>query len=112
VNQAEENPEIAQSPDAPQRVMTAAGTASGTWQVHHAPLCAAPGSKLKGLLRVSLRLPCSWALALMNTPWPALHAAHRKPWPSPSRVVNPLALDPGSLLSGCRPQQRRNGHPR
>ena len=32
-------------PDAPQRAMTAAP------QVHHAPLCAASGSKLKGMMR-------------------------------------------------------------
>jgi hypothetical protein len=44
VIEAETNPEMAPPPDAPQRGMTAAP------QVHHAPLCAAPGSKLKGLM--------------------------------------------------------------
>ena len=41
---AETNPEIEPSPDAPQRGITAAP------QVHYAPLCAASGSKLKGLM--------------------------------------------------------------
>ena len=40
----------APSPDAPQRALIAARTASGTLQVHQAPLCAASGSKLKGLM--------------------------------------------------------------
>jgi hypothetical protein len=44
VNEAETNLEMEPSPDAPQRAMTAAP------QVHHAPLCAASGSKLKGLM--------------------------------------------------------------
>ncbi|MFC2037786.1 hypothetical protein ACFLYD_07470 [Chloroflexota bacterium] len=43
MNEAETNLEMEPSPDAPQRAMTAAP------QVHHAPLCAASGSKLKGL---------------------------------------------------------------
>ena len=42
--EAETNPEIEPSPDAPQRGITAAP------QVHYAPLCAASGSKLKGLM--------------------------------------------------------------
>jgi hypothetical protein len=44
VNEAETNVEMAPSPAAPQRGMAAAP------QVHHAPLCAASGSKLKGLM--------------------------------------------------------------
>jgi hypothetical protein len=44
VIEAETSLEMAPPPDAPQRDMTAAP------QVHHAPLCAASGSKLKGLM--------------------------------------------------------------
>ena len=44
--ETELNLETAPSPDAPEGGMTAA--LSG--QVHHAPLCAASGSKLKGLM--------------------------------------------------------------
>jgi hypothetical protein len=44
VTRAETIVEIDSPPDAPQRAMTAAS------QVHHAPLCAASGSKLKGLM--------------------------------------------------------------
>jgi hypothetical protein len=50
VNEAETNLEMEPSPDAPQRALIAARTASGTLQVHQAPLCAASGSKLKGLM--------------------------------------------------------------
>jgi hypothetical protein len=50
VNKAETNVEMEPSPDAPQRALIAARTASGTLQVHQAPLCAASGSKLKGLM--------------------------------------------------------------
>ena len=50
MNDAETKLEMEPSPDAPQRAMIAARTASGTLQVHHAPLCAASGSKLKGLM--------------------------------------------------------------
>ena len=42
--EAETNPELAPPPAASQGGMTAAP------QVHHAPLCAASGSKLKGLM--------------------------------------------------------------
>jgi hypothetical protein len=49
VNEAETNVEMAPSPAAPQRGMAAAP------QVHHAPLCAASGSKLKGMMSVALR---------------------------------------------------------
>jgi hypothetical protein len=44
VIEAETNLEMEPSPDAPQGGITAAP------QVHHAPLCAASGSKLKGLM--------------------------------------------------------------
>ena len=44
MNEAKTNAEMEPSPDAPQQVMTAAP------QVHQAPLCAASGSKLKGLM--------------------------------------------------------------
>ena len=37
------------------------------------------GSKLKGLLRVPLRLPCSWALPLMNIPYHTQRACHIGP---------------------------------
>jgi hypothetical protein len=55
VNEAETNLEMEPSPDAPQRALIAARTASGTLQVHQAPLCAASGSKLKGMMSVALR---------------------------------------------------------
>ena len=44
MNEAETKLEMEPSPDEPQRTMIAAP------QVHHAPLCAASGSKLKGLM--------------------------------------------------------------
>jgi hypothetical protein len=44
VNEAETNPEMEPSPDAPQRDLIPVP------QVHQAPLCAASGSKLKGLM--------------------------------------------------------------
>ena len=44
MTEAETNSEMAPPPDAPQGGMIAAP------QVHHAPLCAASGSKLKGLM--------------------------------------------------------------
>ena len=44
MNEAETNPEIAPSPDAPERDLIPVP------QVHQAPLCAASGSKLKGLM--------------------------------------------------------------
>jgi len=49
VIEAETSLDMAPPPDAPQRGMTAAP------QVHHAPLCAASGSKLKGMMSVALR---------------------------------------------------------
>jgi hypothetical protein len=42
--EAETSPEITPSPDAPERVLIPVP------QVHQAPLCAASGSKLKGLM--------------------------------------------------------------
>ena len=49
MTEAEMDSEMAKSPDAPKQALIAASTASGTWQVHQAPLCSASGSKLKGL---------------------------------------------------------------
>ena len=48
------------------------------------------GSKLKGLLRVPLRLPSASPLALLNFPWLALHAGHGTPRPSPEAILNHL----------------------
>ena len=48
------------------------------------------GSKLKGLLRVPLRLPSASPLALLNFPWLALHAGHGTPSPSPSAILKLL----------------------
>jgi hypothetical protein len=55
VNEAETNVEMEPSPAAPQRDLIPVRTASGTLQVHQAPLCAASGSKLKGMMSVALR---------------------------------------------------------
>ena len=54
------------------------------------------GSKLKGLLRVPLRLPCSWALALMNRRWSAHNADHERPLSSPLPVMNGAAVRPSA----------------
>ena len=49
MNEAETTPEMEPSPDAPERDLIPVP------QVHQAPLCAASGSKLKGMMSVALR---------------------------------------------------------
>ena len=55
MNEAETNVEMEPSPAAPQRDLIPVRTACGTLQVHQAPLCAASGSKLKGMMSVGLK---------------------------------------------------------
>jgi len=49
VNKAKTNVEMEPSPDAPQRDLIPVP------QVHQVPLCAASGSKLKGMMSVALK---------------------------------------------------------
>ena len=76
--EAETNPEIEPSPDAPQGDITAAP------QVHYAPLCAASGSKLKGLWGRCPQPPSPCGFAHMGDRCPVLgHLPHA---PMPMRL--------------------------
>ena len=75
MNEAKTNTEMEPSPDAPQRVMTAAP------QVRHAPLCAASGSKLKGLMG-------------------------RAPYPHSDAVVRPIGMQ--NSADGGMPRNRKD----
>jgi hypothetical protein len=99
------------SPDAPKRVQIAASTASGTWQVHQAPLCSASGSKLKGLWGRCPQPPSPCGFTHMGDRYPVLGHLPQAPMPmrfqAPGACCSWLRLDrilvdaPGSCFAGA-----------
>ena len=69
------------SPDAPKRVLISVRTASGTLQVHQAPLCSATGSKLKGLWGRCPQPPSPCGFAHMGDRCPVLGHLPQAPIP-------------------------------
>ena len=105
MNEAETNLEMEPSPDAPQRAMTAAP------QVHHAPLCAASGSKLKGLWGRCPQPPSPCGFAHVGDRYPVLGHLPQAPmlmrFQAPGACCSWLRLDrilvdaPGSCFAGA-----------
>mgnify|MGYP001813550220 CR=1 FL=1 len=118
MNEAETKLESEPSPDAPQRAMIAARTASGTLQVHQAPLCAASGSKLKGLWGCCPQPPSPCSFAHMGDRCPVLGHLPQAPMPmrfqTPGACCSWLRLDrilvdaPGSCFAGA-PERSKEG---
>jgi hypothetical protein len=107
VTRAETIVEIDSPPAAPQRAMTAAS------QVHHAPLCAASGSKLKGLWGRCPQPPSPCGFAHMGDRWPVLGHLPQAPMPMRFQATgascSSLRLDHMPFLASgsCSAPQRK-----
>ena len=81
MTEAEITSGIEPSPDAPERDLIPVRTASGTLQVHQAPLCSASGSKLKGLWGRCPQPPSPCGFAHMGDSCPVLGHLPQPPMP-------------------------------
>ena len=102
---------IEPSPDAPKQVLIPGRTASGTLQVHQAPLCNASGSKLKGLWGRCPQPPSPCGFAHVGDRYPVLGHLPQAPmlmrFQAPGACCSWLRLDrilvdaPGSCFAGA-----------
>jgi hypothetical protein len=113
VTEAEITSGMEPSPDAPERDLIPVRTASGTLQVHQAPLCSASGSKLKGLWGRCPQPPSPCGFAHVGDRCPLLGLLPQAPMPMrfqvPGACCSWLRLDhmPFLALGSCFAPQRK-----